>query len=87
MNIDDGKVTGAIFLDLKKAFDTVDHSILLCKLNEAGVYGTELKWFESYLGDRQQATHVDGKLSKLDNIKTGVPHRVRLLGLFYLLFL
>ena len=87
MNIDDGKVTGAIFLDLKKAFDTVDHSILLCKLNEAGVYGTERKWFESYLGDRQQATHVDGKLSKLDNIKTGVPQGSIIGPLLFVIFI
>ena len=86
-HIDDGKVTGAIFLDLKKAFDTVDHSILLCKLNEAGVYGTELKWFESYLGDRQQATHVDGKLSKLDNIKTGVPQGSIIGPLLFVIFI
>ena len=46
-NIDNGKVTGAILLDLKKAFDTVDHEILLSKLYYNGVEELELKWFKS----------------------------------------
>ena len=48
-NIDNGKINGVIFLDLKKGFDTVDHQILLTKLNYYGIHGKSFKWFQSYL--------------------------------------
>ena len=48
-NIDSKKVNLTLFLDLKKAFDTVDHRILIDKLGAYGVKGTEIKWFTSYL--------------------------------------
>ena len=51
-NIDGGMVNGVLFLDLKKAFDTVDHKILLKKLVFYGFEGITLHWFQSYLADR-----------------------------------
>ena len=54
-NMDNGKVTGAIFLDLK-AFDTVNHEILMRKLKNLGVSGKSLSWFNSYLTGRSQRT-------------------------------
>ena len=52
-SIDDKKYTVGVFLDLAKAFDTVNHQIFLSKLNHYGVRGIANKWFASYLGNRQ----------------------------------
>ena len=54
LNMDKGLYTGVVYFDLKKAFDTVDHSILLLKLSRYGVNDIELECFESYLSNRQQ---------------------------------
>ena len=53
LNIDKGKYSGLIFIDLKKACDTVDHEILLEILKMYGVTGLEHDWFTSYLDDRK----------------------------------
>ena len=53
--MDSKKLTGVVFLDLKKAFDTVDHALLLTKLRNYGTRGDELSWFTSYLTDRTQS--------------------------------
>jgi len=52
--MEQGKLCGAVFIDLTKAFDTVDHQIMLCKLSETGLSETALHWFRSYLTGRQQ---------------------------------
>jgi hypothetical protein len=53
-NIDRGMINGVLFLDLKKAFDTVDHNILLTKLSFLGICDKTLHWFKSYFTDRTQ---------------------------------
>ena len=56
--IDSGKVIVGVFLDLKKAFDTVDHEILLDKLNSYGINNNLHAWFESYLHNRSQFVSI-----------------------------
>ena len=77
------KIMG-IFLDLSKAFDTVDHDILLYKLHNYGIRGTANNWLNSYLSNRQQYTVIDDSTSKIMSLSIGVPQG-SILGL--LLFL
>ena len=56
-------------IDLKKAFDTVDHQILLQKLHAYGIQGKEYLWISSYLKKRKQCCKVNGPVSNLDEIK------------------
>ena len=62
-----------IFLDFKKAFDTVNHEIPLKKLEHYGVRGHAVKWFSSYLAERKQYTSVNNMNSQIDDISYGVP--------------
>ena len=71
--MDDGRYTAKIFIDLKKAFDTVDHDILLAKLRKYGVENLELAWFTSYLTKRRQFCKVNGICYKTKDIHCGVP--------------
>ena len=68
-----GKLNGIVFLDLKKAFDTVDHNILLDKMAIYGIKTTAHRWLESYLSNRTQYCWVNGKLSSPLIMKTGIP--------------
>ena len=60
-NMDNGLLNGVLFLDLKKAFDSVNHNILLSKLELYGIRGTSLKWFRSYFSKRKQICSINGK--------------------------
>ena len=62
-----------IFTDLKKAFDTVNHTILLTKLNHYGIRGVVLDWFKSYLSQREQFVNVNGNNSLSLPVTCGVP--------------
>ena len=73
MWMDKGLLTGAVFVDLRKAFDTVDHARLLSKLPAYGITGRELHWFESYLFNRKHFVVFDGVKSEEESVTCGVP--------------
>ena len=86
-NVNEDMITGVCFLDISKCFDTIDHSLLLKKLNMYGIQNTELCWFQSYLHNRKQAVFCHGKLSQSLDIKTGVPQGSVLGPYMFLLFI
>ena len=71
--IDKNKYGCGVFIDLRKAFDTVNHEILLTKLEHYGIRGTALNWFKSYLCNRKQYVFNNGEASQLKHITSGVP--------------
>ena len=71
--MDKGQIPLSVFLDLIKAFDTLDHSMLLTKVNFYGFSGSALMWFQSYLSHRQQCVDFDGTVSGICTMSTGVP--------------
>ena len=72
-SIDEGNITVGVFIDLAKAFDTVDHKILLSKLNHYGIRGTVNNWFASHLENRRQFVKIGDSISTYAQIKCGVP--------------
>ena len=66
--MDNRKYSCGIFIDLKKAFDTVNHEILLTKLEHYGIRGVINSWFRSYLSDRRQSIEIDKCISKTETI-------------------
>jgi len=76
-----------IFMDLSKAFDTIDHDILLKKLKVYGIRGVTLSWFRNYLLDRQQYVSVNGASSDLLTIQCGVPQGSILGPLLFLIYI
>lgn len=81
-----GNYTGMVLLDLQKAFDTVDHSILLSKLQCMGFGQASLQWFKSYLSNRSQICDYDGVLSEPLQISCGVPQGSILGPLLFLIY-
>ena len=85
--IEQNHIPIAIFLDLSKAFDTIDHNILLNKLHHYGIRNNEFRWFKSYLSDRNQYVLFEGTKSRKQNIKSGVPQGSILGPLLFLIYI
>ena len=69
----EGKVPVGVFLDMSKAFDTLNHDILLDKLSYLGISGISKDLLASYLPNRQQYLRFDNQNSEIAQITTGVP--------------
>ena len=85
-SINQGQTSLAVFIDLKKAFDTVDHNILVKKLELYGVRGNNLEWCRDYLHLRNQTTLANNVFSSCSTIACGVPQGSVLGPLFFILY-
>ena len=85
--VNDGKLTGCVMVDFRKAFDLVDHKILLNKLKCYKCNETCLSWFESYLSSRTQCVSLNNTISKPASITCGVPQGSILGPLLFLIFI
>ena len=87
INIDNGLLNGVLFIDLKKAFDTIDHEIILRKLANYGVDQSALRFFASYLCNRSQKCSVNGALSRASKLTYVVPQGSILGPLLFLIYI
>ena len=85
-NLLNNNETDTIYLDYSKAFDRVDHNILIQKLKNIGIRGKLCDWIENFLSERTQVVVVDGILSYVANVVSGVPQGTVLGPLLFLIF-
>jgi hypothetical protein len=83
--LDQKQFAGGVFVDLQKAFDTVDHEILLSKLYHYGVRGIALNWFKSYLNHRTQTVTISNISSSIKLMSIGIPQGSTLGPLLFLI--
>lgn len=87
LNMDKGQYTGVIYIDLRKAFDTLNHSILLDKLRKLGVTHFSNDWFADYLFSRTQQVLYQGSLSSPCYLSSGVPQGSIIGPLLFILYI
>ena len=72
--LNSNQIVGTVFLDLSKAFDLVNHEILINKLIAYKFNESTISWFKSYLSNKFQQVHISGKLSRPEELKVGISH-------------
>lgn len=87
VNVDKGLLNGVIFIDIKKAFDTIDHEIILQKLAKYGVDRDALKWLKSYLANRLQRCNLNNHLSSTSSLNFEVPQGSIIGPLLFLIYI
>lgn len=85
--LDKGDKALGIFLDLAKAFDTVDHRLIIKVFSSYGINGICLNWFKSYLNKRKQITNINGILGQLKEVVYGVPQGSILGPIFFIMYI
>ena len=85
--MDNGQMVGVVLVDFKKAFDLVDHQILLSKLELYGINNEALMWFDTYLAHRRQQVSINDNKSDFETVTCGIPQGSILGPLLFLLFI
>ena len=85
--MDNGQMVGVVLVDFKKAFDLVDHQILLSKLKLYGLNNDALMWFDTYLAQRRQQVSINDNKSDFETVTCGIPQGSILGPLLFLLFI
>ncbi len=86
-NLDSHKCVFGMFYDVSKAFDSLDHNVLLHKLQCYGIRGKVLDWIKSYLSDRMQYVVNNGKVSLLNHVSHGVPQGSNIGPLLFIIYI
>ena len=84
--LNEGNEVDVIYLDYSKAFDKVDHQVLLAKMKMYGISGKVYDWIKNFLSDRSQTVVVDGAKSSFQEVKSGVPQGTVLGPVFFILY-